>query len=251
MSSRYTTGTLIERVDFSEDLAMFRFETEDALDFTPGQYATLGLEVDGRKILRPYSVVSAPHEPFMEFFLELVPDGALSQQLWKMDVSDTVLIRNRVVGRFTLDDEHENRTHHLMTATVTGIAPYISMIRHQQYGLAEGFIDEPQEMLILQGASYAREFGLYGEELEKAAAVNDWLTYVRTISRPWEDDMWEGEVGRVEDVVRKYADTDGYDYESAIAYTCGHPQMIEKVKNILRRARFDDDYIREEKYFID
>ncbi len=250
MPSRYTKGTLVERVDFSDDLAMFRFETDDELEFTPGQYATLGLEEDGRKILRPYSVVSAPHEPFMEFFLELVPDGALSTRLWKMEVSDEVWIRNRVVGRFTLDDEREQRRRHLMTATVTGIAPYISMIRHQQHLLETGRLEEPHEMLIIQGASYAAEFGLYGEELQEAHG-NGWLEYIPTVSRPWEADSWDGEVGRVEDVVRKYADQKGYDHESAIGYTCGHPQMIEKVKDILRRARFDDEFIREEKYFVD
>jgi hypothetical protein len=76
--SRYTRAELTERVDFSEDLAVFRFEPEESLDFVPGQYATIGMEDGDRKILRPYSVVSAPHERELEFFLELVPDGALT-----------------------------------------------------------------------------------------------------------------------------------------------------------------------------
>lgn len=247
--SRYIKAALIERIDFSDDLAVFRFEPEQPLEYTPGQYATLGLEDGSRKILRPYSVVSAPHQPFLEFFVELVPGGALSERLWEMKPSDTVWVRNRVVGRFTLQKD-KDRQKHLMVATVTGVAPYISIMRAQKVALAEGRLEEPHRLLIVHGGSCSHELGLYREELENMEKEG-WLTYVPTISRPWEDKEWSGEVGRVEDVVRKYADDHRYHQENAVAYACGHPQMIDKVKGILRRARFEKKFIKEEKYFVD
>lgn len=247
--SRYTRAELIERVDFSEDLAVFRFDPEESLDFVPGQYATIGMEDGDKKILRPYSVVSAPHERELEFFLELVPDGALTQRMWPMEVGDPIWIRKKIVGRFTLDTESE-RTRHLMAATVTGVAPYVSMARAQVRALEEGELEEPYEMTIIHGASRSWELGTYRDELE-SLAEEEWLEYVPTISRPWEDEEWDGEVGRVEDVVRKYADRLGLSHEHAVAYACGHPQMIDKVKAILRRARFDSDHLHEEKYFMD
>jgi ferredoxin--NADP+ reductase len=54
----------------------------------------------------------------------------------------------------------------------------------------------------------------------------------------------------VEDVIRKYSDDLGYDSSNAIAYACGHPQMIENAKGILTRRRFAKERLREEKYFV-
>ena len=77
---RYRIATLAERIDFTGDLACFRFRLQEALPFVPGQYATLGLEgKNGKPIQRAYSIVSAPHEPMLEFFVELVEEGALTR----------------------------------------------------------------------------------------------------------------------------------------------------------------------------
>ncbi|MGB7173734.1 MAG: hypothetical protein WBD23_09290, partial [Candidatus Acidiferrales bacterium] len=88
------------------------------------------------------------------------------------------------------------------------------------------------------------------EEFEKTAKVFPWLTYVASISRPWEDPDWKGETGRVEDLVRKYADAWGLDGSNTSGYLCGHPQMIDNSKGILRRRGFPKESIREEVYWI-
>ena len=75
------------------------------------------------------------------------------------------------------------------------------------------------------------------------------LARVPTISRPWQEPDWKGETGRVEDIVRKHADKDGLDHTNSIAYACGHPRMVENVKDILARTGFRKDQIREEEYF--
>jgi ferredoxin/flavodoxin---NADP+ reductase len=247
--SHFEQIELRRRVDFSDDLAVFQFELEEPLSFTPGQYATVGLIGDGneRPILRPYSVVSAPHEPALELFVELVEGGALTSHLWDANLGDTFWIRRKIVGRFVLDDT----THqHVMVATVTGVSPYISIVRDQVRALERGALDTPHEILILHGASRSWELGTYLDELREISAAHDWLTYVPTVSRPWEDPDWTGEVGRVEDVIRKHVDRVGFAPESAAAYTCGHPEMIDKAQGIFQRARFSEDAIREEKYFV-
>lgn len=240
----FSQAVLVERTDFTDELALFRFRPESPFTFIPGQYATLALERSGKLIQRPYSIVSSPLEPFLEFFIELVPDGDLTPRLWELQAQDKVLVRNRIVGRFTLDDTLHR---HLMLATVTGVAPFISMARTQRLQLARG---EPlrHQMTILHGASYAREFGPYKAELAELSR-SGWLSYFPTISRPWADDGWGGETARVEDVVRKYADQRGFDFTNSVAYACGHPQMIENAKGILTRGRFPSAMIREEKYF--
>ena len=248
--SRYCRIELVERTDFSDDLALFRFRPDEPVDFTPGQYATIGVHPDGMKrpLLRAYSLASAPHEETLDFFVELVDEGQLTPHLWTLSLGDRIWMRKKIVGRFVLDEE---RTKHLLAATVTGIAPYVSFLRAQAHALNEGRLDTPHEMLILHGASHSWELGTYLDDLNAAAARYDWFTYVPTISRPWDETDWSGEVGRVEDVLRKHADAAGLTGANAAAYTCGHPQMIDKAQDILRRGRFDEDHVHEEKYWVE
>jgi ferredoxin--NADP+ reductase len=49
--------------------------------------------------------------------------------------------------------------------------------------------------------------------------------------------------------MRKHADRLGFDHTNSVAYACGHPQMVANVKEILGRARFHKDQIKEEKFF--
>lgn len=237
---------LIERIDFTGDLALFKFKVDSPLSFVPGQYATIAVERDGKLIQRPYSVASSPLEPFLEFFIELVPDGELTPCLWELRINDEVLIRKRIIGRFTLDDG-AGLSKHLMLATVTGVAPFLSMARTQRIRMEQGKAPA-HRLAIIHAASHSSEFGVYREELSELGR-GGWLSYVSTISRPWTDESWRGETGRVEDVIRKYADEFGYDASNAIAYACGHPQMIENAKGILTRRRFGKEQVREEKYF--
>lgn len=248
--SRYCRIQLLDRVDFSDELALFRFRADESVDFTPGQYATIGMQLDGMKrpLLRAYSVASAPHDAVLEFFIERVQEGQLSPLFWSLSAGDTIWMRKKIVGRFVLD---EQRHCHVMASTVTGIAPYVSIVRAQAHALAQGRLDTPHRFLILHGASRSWEFGTYLDEFADADARYEWLTYVPTVSRPWEDPDWTGEVGRVEDVLRKHMDAAGFTAENAAAYTCGHPKMIDKAQGLLKRARFAEEHIHEEKYFVE
>jgi ferredoxin--NADP+ reductase len=102
---------------------------------------------------------------------------------------------------------------------------------------------------MINGASRSWEFG-YREELEGIAAEVPWLHYVPTISRPWEDPKWQGETGRVEDIIRKYCDQWGLTGADTTGYLCGHPEMIEHGKGILARRGFAKEYLKEEVYWI-
>jgi ferredoxin--NADP+ reductase len=212
--------------------------------FTAGQFATLGIVIDGEVVERPYSIVSSPHEPFLEFFIELVPGGSITPKLWELRLGSTILVRRRIVGQLTLDP---GVTHHLMLATVTGVAPFVSILRTQQIDRGRGATSN-QQFVVIHGASHSADFGPYRSELEELSRAG-WLTYIPTVSRPWTEPSWIGETGRIEDILRKHADQLGFDHINSVAYVCGHPQMVANVKAILARARFGTDQIKQEKYF--
>ncbi len=244
MQSDHCSAELIERKDVSASLAVFRFQVAEQPSFLAGQYATIGIATDGVLTERPYSIVSSPHEPFLEFFVELVPGGVLTPRLWELKLGSTILIRQRIVGHFTLDG---TVNHHLMLATVTGVAPFVSMLRFQKSVRACSAAFNHQ-FVVIHGASRSRDFGPYLSELQELSRTG-WLKYIPTISRPWEEPNWKGETGRVEDTVRKHADQLGLNHSNSVAYACGHPQMVENIKDILTRARFLKGQIREEEYF--
>ena len=216
---------LIHRADITDDLMVARFKPLCDYTFRAGQYCTLGRQ----GIERAYSIASAPEEDFLEVFVELVPlpDGVLTPIMWDMKVGDTLSIRPRPKGIFTLD-QHYSR--HLMVATVTGVSPYVSIVRSYLRRGGEG-----HHFYILQGASYQHEF-TYRCELEALAKEHpDVITYVPTVSRPNDERNvgWQGVTGRVNTITEDWIEKWGLSPEDTLVYACGHPGMIEDLKERL------------------
>jgi ferredoxin/flavodoxin---NADP+ reductase len=249
MDDKHNRARITRRTDFAPDLWMIRIDPRGEFSFAPGQYATLGVERDARRLERPYSIVSSPYEKELEFFFELVPNGQTTPPLYELQLGDEVLVRKSAKGRFTLERTQPGRTHHLMVSTVTGIAPFVSYARTLFKDWKEGRFVSDHKLFLLNGASRSWEFG-YREELEELAQQVPWLACVFTISRPWEDEAWKGEVGRVDELIRKYADGWGCTAANSIVYLCGHPEMVEHGKGILKRAGFQKEHLKEEVYWV-
>lgn len=246
---KFYRAQITRRTDIAPDLWTFRVRSGGEFHFVPGQYASLGVEVEGKRIERPYSIVSSPSEDEVEFFFELVPEGALTPLLHKLQVGDELLMRKIPKGRFSLEMGN-GRKNHLLISTVTGVAPFVSYVRTLAKDWREGRFDGSHKLYLLNGASHPWEFG-YREELAEFDKELPWLQYVPTVSRPWDHLDWSGEIGRADDILRKYADSWELDASNTVAYLCGHPEMIEHSKAILKRRGFiDRGSIKEEVYWI-
>lgn len=66
--------------------------------FENGQFVMMGIEVDGRRITRPYSIASANYESELEFFSIKVPQGALTSRLQHIKVGQKVLLSKKASG---------------------------------------------------------------------------------------------------------------------------------------------------------
>lgn len=244
---KYQKAKVTWRKDHAPDLWSIRILPEEPLIFKPGQYATLGLEDGVRVHEKPYSIVSSPLEKEIEFFFELVPQGQLTPTLHEVQPGDTLLMRRQAKGLFTLDEKSGHKNHCLIS-TVTGVAPYVSMIRTMVREAQQGKRINVR-LVVIQAASRSWEFA-YREELEALSQPGSWLHYIPTVSRPWEDLEWKGEVGRAEDLIRKYLDVPGFEPSNATVYLCGHPAMIENSKGVLHRRGFTKESLREEVYWV-
>ena len=239
---------IVERRDISEGLLVVQVDPGGDFSFVPGQYATLGVFAPGKHYERAYSIVSAPHERFMEFFIELVPHGDLTPRLFSRRVGEELTLRKSAKGRFTLDAT-SRRMNHLLVATVTGVAPFVSYVRSLYRQWKDGSFAGEHKLFLLEGASRSWELG-YSEELQRLSNEIPWFFFSPTISRPWDDVDWKGERGRVDEVVRKYADHWELAPENTTAYLCGHPTMVDNVRGILHRRGWQKNSIKEELYFI-
>jgi ferredoxin--NADP+ reductase len=215
------TAVITSRVDLTADLWKIRLAPARPFLFTPGQYCTIGTG----GVERPYSIASAPHEDELELFLELVPPphGTLTPLLHQLPVGAEVTLRPHAKGRFALRPEFR---HHVCIATVTGIAPYVSMLRshlHRPTGA-------PQ-FHVLDGASYADELG-YAAELGDYAAEHAFVHYVPSVSRPGDarNVGWAGATGRINTLVEQHLATHTLAPDDTCIYACGHPAMIEDVR---------------------
>ncbi|HZQ94476.1 MAG TPA: FAD-binding oxidoreductase [Candidatus Sulfotelmatobacter sp.] len=246
---KFYRAEITRRIDVAPDLWIFRLRTAAEFHYIPGQYACLAVEVDGKRVERPYSIASAPSEDEVEFFFELVPDGALTPLLYRLHPGDNVLLRKLPKGKFSLDMSNGKRNH-LLISTVTGVAPFVSYVRTLSRDWTEGRYDGSHSLFLLNGASRPWEFG-YNAELIQFDRQLPWFRYVPTVSRPWDHQEWSGEIGRADDILRKYADHWELDSSNTVAYLCGHPDMIEHSKAILKRCGFvDKQAIKEEVYWI-
>ena len=248
VSDKFYSARIVERRDISKDLWAIRVDPGGEFIFRPGQYATLGVVTPEKHHERPYSIVSAPQEKYLEFFFELVPHGQVTPRFHALGVGDSITLRKKAKGNFTLDLS-DGCANHLLLATVTGVAPYVSYARSFYQQWKAGTIQEVPRLCIVEGASRSWELG-YSDELESIAGEAPWLTYVPTVSRPWEDPNWKGERGRVDDVVRKYTDLWNLTPADTRVYLCGHPEMIEDVRGIVRRRGWEEKDIRSEAYFV-
>lgn len=246
--AKFFSARIFERRDVAKDLWTLRVDPGGEFTFRAGQYATLGVVTPEKHHERPYSIVSAPHEKFLEFFFELVPHGQVTPRLHVCHVGDEITLRKTAKGNFTLDLSGE-RTNHLLVATVTGVAPFVSYIRSLYRDWKGAKFNGTHRLFILDAASRSWEFG-YSDEIKGVAGEVPWLTYVPTVSRPWEDKGWSGETGRVDDVIRKYTDLWNLTPADTIVYVCGHPNMIENARGIVRRRGWQESGIRAEAYFV-
>ena len=157
-----------------------------------------GVEVDGKRLERAYSMCSSPYEEELEFFVERVHGGELSPLLHAMEKGAPLLLRRFAKGRFTLD-LRSGRKNHLLLATVTGVAPYVSYAANGVCGL------EKRRDVRCRGStgfSACRGQAVQGN----LVIARNWKNMpqkprgsntCRPLAGPGRDRDWKGERGRV------------------------------------------------------
>jgi len=113
---------------WNESLFSFTTTRDRSLRFENGHFVMVGMEVEGRPLMRAYSIASANYEEELEFFSIKVPDGPLTSRLQNIQIGDELLISAKPTGTLVADHLLPGRNLYLL-ATGTGLAPFMSIIR--------------------------------------------------------------------------------------------------------------------------
>ncbi len=240
-------ATVVRREDANERVARVWIAPDSGAvsPFEPGQFVQVGWPKDPepdappggrvRWIKRSYSIASAPGEsPAYELFLALVPEGLLTPRLWRLEQGSRTWCDDKPKGLFTLERIPAGQ-HLVMVATGTGVAPFVSMLRHYR-GRGRW-----RRLTIVHGARTRSDL-VYDEELTAAAGSDASFRYLPVLSREPESGAWRGLRGRVQSALADdvFARSVGEPLgpKGTHVLLCGNPAMIEDVRALLAPAGF-------------
>jgi ferredoxin-NADP reductase len=228
---------LLSWKELAPEVHHFDFEVpgRQELAFTPGQFVSVLEKVDGKEITRAYSIASPRGGNQFALCLNRVPDGLLSSFLFTLHPGEEVEM-HEPLGYFTL--RHPGR-HAVFVATGTGIAPFRSM-------LLDHLPRTQPNITLLFGTRH--EHGLlYREDMERLAREFKTFRFLPTLTQPSES--WKGRTGRVQahlDEALALRTPD--EIVNVDVYVCGLKEMVDDVRQELKRRGFDRKQIIYEKY---
>ena len=113
---------------WNDTLFSFKTSRDPALRFTSGHFVMIGLDVDGKPLMRAYSIASANYEEHLEFLSIKVQNGPLTSRLQHLKVGDKIMVSRKAVGTLVVDDLKPAMNLYLF-GTGTGLAPFMSIIQ--------------------------------------------------------------------------------------------------------------------------
>ncbi len=218
---------------WNDTLFSFKTTRNQGLRFENGQFVMIGLEVEGRPLMRAYSIASPNYEEHLEFFSIKVPNGPLTSRLQHLQPGDELMVSRKPTGTLILSDLLPGK-HLYLLGTGTGLAPFMSVIQDPE--TYERF----DKVILVHGVRWASELAyadFITQELPQheyfGDLVRDKLIYYPTVTRePFRNQ------GRMTDLMRSgklFADIGlpPINPNDDRAMLCGSPSMLEETSQVL------------------
>lgn len=235
---------------WTDTLFSFRTTRSQSLRFVNGQFTMIGLEVEGRPLVRAYSMVSPNYDEGLEFFSIKVQNGPLTSRLQHLKVGDRILVGRKPTGTLIHDNLLPGR-HLYMLGTGTGLAPFMSIIRDPD--TYERF----EKVVLVHGCRHVAELAyedMIARELPQddflGAAVRDKLVYYPTVTR----EAFRN-TGRITDLMQSgklFSDIGLPPLDTADdrVMMCGSPAMIADIRALLVARGFSEGSMSEPGHYV-
>ena len=236
--SALNTEKVLSVHHWNETLFSFTTTRDPALRFHNGHFVMIGLMVDGKPLLRAYSIASANYEEELEFLSIKVPNGPLTSRLQHLRVGDSILVSKKPVGTLVIDDLLPGR-HLFLFGTGTGLAPFMRIIKDPD--TYERF----EKVVLVHGVRLVSELA-YADFIENTLPNNEYfgdmvrdkLIYYPTVTRePYRHQ------GRLTDLIEsgqlcKDVGLGPLDPATDRAMLCGSPALLTDMCKLLDARGF-------------
>jgi ferredoxin/flavodoxin---NADP+ reductase len=240
MSSKYQHETVTSVRHWNDTLFSFTSTRDPGFRYKNGFFTMIGIEVNGKPLVRAYSMVSANYEEQLEFFSIKVQDGALTSRLQHLKVGDTLLVGAKPTGTLVAENLLPGK-HLYLFGTGTGLAPFMSIIKDPEvYELYE-------KIVLVHGVRIVSELA-YQDYITNELPNNEFfgdiirekLIYYPTVTRePFRN------TGRVTDLIlsgKLFRDVGlpMANLEDDRFMLCGSPSMLKDTTKILNQLGFQE-----------
>ena len=230
---KFTVEKVLSVHRWAHNLFSFTMTRPAHFKFTAGQFARIGLMVNGELVVRAYSVVSSPFDENLEFFSIVVPDGAFTSNLQHLETGDELYLDKTAYGYLTLARYQLPLAHDLwLLATGTGLASFLSMLQDFETWT------KYQHIHLIYSVRSTAELAYVDRIQEIAESFGEGHTgfkFVPIITRDPNATLHDRlpiliENGELEKVV-------GLSLNPATSHVmlCGNPQMVEDTKDALKQ----------------
>jgi ferredoxin--NADP+ reductase len=221
---------------------LFSFTTtrDTALRFSNGHFTMIGLRVNGKPLLRAYSIVSPNYEEHLEFLSIKVPDGPLTSRLQHIQVGDTIIVGKKPTGTLLIDYLLPAKRLYLLS-TGTGLAPFLSTIRDPET------YEKFEQVVLVHGVREVKELAYHDyitQELPQheflGEMVSKQLLYYPTVTR----EAYKHQ-GRVTTVIEngqlaKDLGLPALNPTEDRVMICGSPEMLRDLKHMMESRGFKE-----------
>ncbi|KPX80536.1 Ferredoxin-- proteinP reductase [Pseudomonas amygdali pv. photiniae] len=232
---KFTRQTLQRVTPLTTNLFTLRTTRDPGFRFRAGQFARLGVtKADGNTVWRAYSMVSSPHDEFLEFFSIVVPDGEFTSELSRLREGDELMVEKLAFGYLTLDRFVDGRDLWLLS-TGTGVAPFLSIL--QDFEVWEKF----ERVILVYSVRESRELAyqqLIGELMQREylAEYADKFLFLPTVTREQHPGALSGRITQlIENGELERAAGIALTPEHSRVMLCGNPQMIDDTRALLKQ----------------
>lgn len=230
--------TVIDVHHWSDTLFTIKTTRDRSLRFRNGEFAMIGMEVEGRPLMRAYSMASANYEDHLEFYSIKVQEGALTSRLQHIVAGDEILVSKKPTGTLLWDRMLPGKRLYLLS-TGTGLAPFLSIIKDPE--IYENF----EKVILVHGCRYINELTyqrLITHELKHneyfGDSVREKLIYYPAVTRePFKN------YGRINSLMQsgklmKDVGMPALNPEDDRFMLCGSPSMLKSLTAILDEQGF-------------
>ena len=248
--AKLITETVTRVHHWTDTLFSFSTSRDPSFRFKNGHFTMIGLEKEGRPLLRAYSIVSANYEEELEFFSIKVPDGPLTSELQHLQVGDEIFVSTKPTGTLVADHLLPGKNLYLLS-TGTGLAPFLSIIKDPE------IYERYEHVILTHGCRHVKDLAyeafITTELVDNeyfGEAVQEKLIYYPTVTR----EAFRNQ-GRLTDLMQsgKLFSDIGLPYmnpETDRFMLCGSPSMLKDCCRLLDEAGFTESRHGQQAHYV-